>query len=543
MRSLRKTAFINGCIQTMDAGCTRAQAVLIAQGRILAVGTTEEILAEAGSNAEVVDLKGYALYPGFIDTHSHLSMFSAYSENVYCGAEVGTLAGALKRLEERAKQTPPGEFVIGWGFDDSILPDNRGPLRSELDEIAPNNPVLLIHMSAHVAYVNSKTLALLNYTAETKVAGGEIVLGEDGQPNGTLLEMPAFAAFDLMPPAAPADFRRQLEGGIKTYNAQGFTSSHEAGIGLGGVEPYAYMRILQEMEAENALNLGMYLSFMPDVFEHFGKIGGLPGFGGDMIRLGGPKIFNDGSIQMNTAALLKPYHNRPDYKGFLLVPAEEMGEQLIKLHCEGQQITYHGNGDAGIECMIAAIEKAQKICPRKDPRHILVHCQTASDEQLERMNKVGIVPTFFGLHVWYYGDRHYETFLGPERAERIDPSGTAVRLGMKHSLHADSPVLPPMVIRSIHTAVNRITYNGRLLGPDQRISIEEAVRAYTTNAAWFHFAEDIRGSIEPGKLADFVLLSHDLLAMKPEDLLEAEVLMTMVKGRVVHGNLPGDSPA
>jgi predicted amidohydrolase YtcJ len=260
----------------------------------------------------------------------------------------------------------------------------------------------------------------------------------------------------------------------------------------------------------------------------------MPGFGSDMLRLGGPKVFNDGSIQMNTAALLSPYHNRPDYKGSLITPAEEMMETLVQYHCDGFQIAYHGNGDAGIECMIQAMEKAQKICPRSEPRHILIHCQTASDSQIERMQKVGIVPSFFGLHVWYYGDRHRDIYLGPERAARINPSGTAVRLGMKHSLHADTPVLPPLTIRSISTAVNRITYDGKELGPEQRISIEEAVRAYTSHAAWFHFEEKRRGSIEVGKRADFVLLSQDLLAVKPEDILQTEVLMTMVGGRIVY---------
>ncbi len=529
-------AFINGCIQTMDKNCSKAEAVLVSGGRIEAVGSTAEILEKGGKAVQVTDLKGRALYPGFIDTHSHISIYANYSDKVYCGAEVGTLDGALQRLAQRAKETPPGELVVGWGFDDTILPDKRGPSRQELDAVAPNNPVLLIHISTHVTYANSKALKALGYTSQTTMEGGEVVLGEDGEPNGILLEMAAFESLTLLPKASAEMMRRCLLEAVQNYNAEGFTATHEAGLGLGGVDAAAYMRLLQSLEGEGKLNLGMYISLQPLDYAPVEALGIMQGFGTPLIRFGGPKLFNDGSIQMYTAALLEPYHGRPDHKGSLLIPAEEMAEKLIAYHCAGYQITYHGNGDAGIECMIQAIEKAQKVCPRQDPRHILVHCQTASDSQLERMSKLGIIPTFFGLHVWYYGDRHRDIFLGPERASRINPSGTAVRLGMKHSLHADTPVLPPMTIRSIHTAVNRITYEGHLLGADQRISIEEAVRAYTSHAAYFQFDEQRRGTIEPGKRADFVVLSHDLLAMRPEDLLEAQILMTMVGGRVVYEN-------
>lgn len=538
MRSIQKHALLNGRVRTMDAAGATARAVLVAGGRIEAVGSDEEIRAAAGKDARITDLRGKALYPGFIDSHSHFSMYSGYKDKVYCGADAGSVAGVLKRLADRVKETPAGELVVGWGYDDTILPENRGLTRKELDAISPRNPLLVIHMSAHVAYANSAALALAGLGASTVMEGGEVVLGEDGEPTGALLEMAAFKAMGIVPSPKREQLRDLLKLGQADYNAQGFTGSHEAGVGLGGIDPKEYFDLLQEMEASGDLTLRMYLSFMHAEFERFAGVGMRTGFGGPMIRFCGPKVFNDGSIQLGTAALLKPYHHRPDFKGELVVPADRMKRTLIKYHCDGYQIAYHGNGDAGIECMIAAIEEAQKMCPRSDPRHIILHCQTVSDAQLERMRDVGIAPSFFGLHVWYYGDRHYEVFLGPERTERIDPSGSAVRLGMKHTLHADSPVLPPLSLRSIHTAVNRVSYNGRLLGPDQRISVEEAVRAYTSHAAWFQFAENERGTIEPGKLADFVLLSDDLLEMDPERIADATVLMTMLGGRVVYGELP-----
>ncbi len=539
MQSIRKQVLTGARVRPMDAGCSVAEALCIMGDRIIHVGTESEALAVAGPDAEVVNLRGAAVFPGFIDTHSHLSMYSVWSDHVYCGAEAKTLAGVLERLRRRAASLKPGKLVLGWGFDDTILPEGRGPTLEELNAVAPRNPVIVVHISAHASYVNSKALQLAGLGPDTRIQGGEVVLNLRGEPTGHLLEMASFKAMGVLCPGpTPELLRGALRKGIADYNAQGFTATHDAGVGLGGIDMPMYLRCLAEMERDNALNMRIYLSPMADECDRYADLGLITGFGSDMVTFSGPKFFNDGSIQAYTAALSEPYYDRPDCRPGLLTPVDEMTELLVRRHCEGSQITYHGNGDIGIEVMIAAIEKAQRICPRPDPRHILVHCQTVSDAQLARMHKVGILPTFFGLHVWYYGDRHYERFLGPERAERIDPSGSAVRLGMRHSLHADSPVLPPWSLRSIHTAVTRTTMKGRVLGEDQRIGVEEAVRAYTSHAAYFHFAENRRGTLEPGKTADLVVLSKDLLTVPTEEILETEVLATMVGGRIVHGGFP-----
>lgn len=534
MKAIKKKAFINGNIQTMDSSSSTFQAVLVAGDRIEAVGTTEEILNSSGSDCEVIDLKGYNLFPGFIDTHSHLSMFSLWSDQVYCGADAGSIEGVLSRLRDRAKKAKDGELILGWGYDDTILPEKRGLSIQELDSISTDNPVIVVHISVHACYVNSKALEICELGPESKVPGGEVVLDAAGKPTGQLLETAAFNALGRLSPAPDKErLRNALRSGMEVYNSYGLTSTHEAGIGLGGVGAKLYTGLLLEMEQAGELNIRTYLSYMPEDFENLFGAGIKTGFGTNQVRISGPKLFNDGSIQAYTAALLKPYHDRPDTNAELIMDQSELEALIERYHQAGYQIAYHGNGDAGIEAMIRATEKAQKKFPRQDPRHILVHCQLASDEQLERMNKVGIIPSFFGLHIWYYGDRHYEKFLGPERASRMDPSGSAVRLGMPHSLHADSPVMPPWTIQSIHTAVNRKTKSGRLLGENQRISAEEAVRAYTSHAAYFHFREHDLGSIEPGKLADFVLLSEDLLKMDPEKIETTKVLMTILGGKIV----------
>ncbi len=534
MKSISKKSFVNGKICTMDENCSTAEAVLVTNGRIEALGTSEEIIRLAGENSELIDLQGNALFPGFIDTHSHLSMFSIWSDQVYCGAEVGNVEGALNRLQDRKKQCKKGDIILGWGYDDTILPEKRGPSIQELDSISTEIPIVVVHISVHACYVNSKALALCGLGPDSVIQGGEVVLDSAGNPTGHLLEMASFHALStLCPPPDKERLRNALRTGIGIYNSYGITSTHEAGIGLGGVDSTIYTRLLLEMEQAGELNIRTYLSYMHEDFEKMLQAGIGTGFGTPQVRISGPKLFNDGSIQAYTAAVSEPYHDRPEITSGLLMKDGELDALVERYHGAGYQIAYHGNGDMGIEAMIQAVEKAQKRFPRQDPRHILVHCQLASDEQLERMRNVGIVPSFFGLHIWYYGDRHYEKFLGPKRASRMDPSGSAVRLGMRHSLHADSPVMPPWTLQSIHTAVNRKTRNGRTLGEDQRISVEEAVRAYTSHAAWFHFREHELGSIEPGKFADFVLLSEDILNIEPERIAETKVLMTVLGGHVV----------
>ncbi len=531
MRRIEQLVLYNGVIQTMDSSCRVEDAILIEGGVISALGHREDLFRLA-PQAEKIDLEGNALYPGFIDTHSHLSLFSLYADEVYCGAEVGTLEGALARLRQRAKERP-GERILGWGFDDSILPENRGPSIEELDAISTEVPIIVIHISAHASYVNSKALNEAGLSAASEFDGGSVVVDENGKPTGQLLEHASFQAMDrLSPPPSRQKFHNALIEGIKQYNSYGITSTHEAGVGMGGITAPLYTTLLQQMERNGELNIRCCLSYLDEEFEKFRYLGVGSGFGTNQVRISGPKLFNDGSIQAHTAALLSPYYDTGEQPG-LFMSQDLLNAKIESYHRDGFQIAFHANGDACAESMIVAVEKAQEKYPRNVPRHIMIHAQTVSDSQLERMKRVGIVPSFYGLHVFYYGDRHYRYYLGPERANRLDPSGSAVRFGMRHSLHADSPVMPPWTLLSIHTAVNRVTRDGRVLGDDQKISVEEAVRAYTTHAAWFQFREEEIGSLETGKKADMVLLSSDLLTMDSTKIKETKVLKTFLEGRLV----------
>lgn len=280
------------------------------------------------------------------------------------------------------------------------------------------------------------------------------------------------------------------------------------------------------------------MPILRDWFAQVERAGLLDGVGSPLLRPAGVKILVDGSIQAYTAALSGGYHGPPEIRPGILGNREDLDAFVFEMHAAGHQVVAHGNGDEAIEAILAAVERAQAACPRPDPRHLLIHCQTATDAQLARMKNVGLWPSFFGLHVWNWGDRHRDVFLGPERAARLDPCGSAARLGLPFSLHADTPVLPQMTMLSIHTAVNRLTSSGRALGPEQRISPLEAVRAYTTYAAAMCFDEERRGSIEPGKIADFTLLGADPCAVPPENIRYIPILATISAGRLVWGQLP-----
>ena len=255
-------------------------------------------------------------------------------------------------------------------------------------------------------------------------------------------------------------------------------------------------------------------------------------------RYSAVKTLADGSIQAGTAAIPEGYFFDPSLRPGIIGTQDYWDEMVYHWHSRGRQLSIHCNGVGAIETIVTAVERAQARCPRKDARHLIIHCQMATDEHVRRMKEAGILPSFYGLHVWNWGDRHRDIFLGPDRAARLDPAGSAVREGLPFSLHADTPVLPQMTMLSIHTAVNRETKGGAVLGPDQRISTLEAVRAYTSYAALFSHSEAWRGTIEPGKVADFVIPSEDILEAPAGRLKGIAFAAAIVDNRVVHGQLP-----
>lgn len=519
-------------IPLADIDTPKVEAFSTRGGRIFQMGSLADVRRMAGAGAREVDLCGGVVYPGLIDTHSHLSSYADCLDRVDCGLSRRSIAGVLEALRAKSATVGDEEWILGYGYDDTGLEDKRHLTRWDLDTVSRDKPVFVIHISVHFAYANTKALELLGITKDTRFAGGEVGLGEDGQPSGYLAEMAAMAAMSRLPALSAEAIRSNLTRAIAHYNSQGFTTIMDGGIGLSG-DAEQITRSYLELARADALNARVYLQFLPAIMSKLSPFG-LYHFGSTHLTFGGLKFFIDGSIQGFTAALLEDYHSRPNHRGALLMPEEDIDAMVAAHHQAGIQVAIHSNGDLAVETALRAFEKAVSAYGHKALHHMIVHAQTASDNQLERMKACGVIPSFFSRHIEVWGDRHVEIFLGPERTARLNPAGSSVRLGMPFTLHVDTPVLPVTALASMHAAVNRVSSGGVLLGPDQRICPLEALRAYTTYAALCCGGEHDRGRIAPGYFADFVVLSDNLERIPPENLRDVRVNMTFTGGRLVY---------
>lgn len=530
------TIFKNGRVITMNPGQPEATAFAVSGGRFCMVGEDIQAGAWSGTGFPVVDLKGKTVIPGLIETHNHLSYYALALAMVDVSSVSNSSIKDIKdRLREAAAKAQPGAWIDGWGYDDTLIDECRHLTRQDLDEAVSDHPVFISHTTGHLVYTNSLGLKMAGIDVGTPDPPGGIIDRDDqGRPTGLLLEHTAIHLLsNLRPSPTTAVLRELLPKAVSAYHREGITSVHDAAVGVLG-EGSQLVRAYVGLAEENRLGLRIYLTMVENYYKPFLEQGLFRGFGGEYLKMGAVKNFQDGSIQGLTGALQADYLNRPGFRSQLIWPQEVLDAFVEHYHVMGMQMAIHANGDWAIESVIQAFEKAQRKHHRADPRHMIIHCQMASDNHIARMKAAGLVPSFFVNHVYYWGDRHLKMFLGEERAARIDPLGSAVRAGLKFTLHADTPVTPISPIFSIHNAVNRVTKAGVKLGSDQCIAPYQALEAYTTNAAFCSFEEGDKGSIEPGKLADFVVLSDDILTMAPENIKQVRVLKTFVGGRQVY---------
>lgn len=528
-----KKIFINANITTLCKDLENAEAICVSKERIEAIGSTAEIKAYvANMPHEVIDCKGKYLYPGFIDTHSHLTFYSKMTNYVFCGSPSKNINDILILLKEKAKNTPKGEWIIAYSYDDTALEDNRHLDKHDLDTVSTEHPIFVFHISSHMGYVNSSAITKIGITKESSIEGGEYAKDTNGDPTGFLVEYAYFESQKILPTPNAEQMLSNIKNAIADYNKCGITTFFDGGVGFGGTCPEC-VRALLTLDTKKELNARAHLQFLledMDILQNYA----LYDFGSDYIQFGGLKFFTDGSIQIFTAALTEDYHTRPNHKGETLFSTDTIVSIIEKYHCMNVQIAIHTNGDAAIEAALQGFEKALEKNPRTDLRHMLIHAQLSSDSQLERMKKCGIIPSFFARHLEVWGDRHAALFLGPERTARMNPAGSAVKLDMPFSLHVDTPVLPVTVLEAMHTAVNRISSGGTLYGADQRITPLKALEAYTSYAALCCNTNSDRGKIEIGNYADLVLLDQELATINPIEIKNIKVLKTVCGGRIVY---------
>ncbi len=530
--------YTGGPILTMDADGRVAEALAVDGARIAAAGTRAELLPWADERgARIVELGGRALLPGFIDAHGHfpgegLEATAANLNSPPIG-EVRTLDQLLALLRARAEETSSGEWVVGFGYDDTLLAEKRHPTRVDLDRVSDEHPVAALHISGHLAAVNSAGLAKLGFDrASPDPEGGIVRRGPDGEPDGVLEETAMEPIQQHIANPSPLAALRMFRMAVHKALAHGVTTAQSGYAGVAEIRMFPWLARLGLLplrvvvwpgdEASDAILAG-------DL--------SIPSSDPLRVRYGATKLVADGSIQGYTGYLSQPYYvppgDDPGYRGYPRIPREALFEKVARYHAAGRQLAMHGNGDASIEDILDAYEAAQRAHPRDDARPIVIHAQMARPDQLDRMRGLGVVPSFFSLHTYYWGDRHRDIFMGPERAARMSPAATALSKGVRFTIHCDAPVVPMEPLRLVWAAVNRRSTSGAAIGPAERITVWQALRAVTIDAAWQHFEEADKGSLEAGKLADLVILDRSPLDVDPAEIDDLQVLETLVGGRTV----------
>lgn len=525
---------LSGAIYTMDPRQPIAEAVAITECRVVHVGDAGSARAMSGPRTETVDLRGRIALPGFVDSHSHLTMFGRNLEQTDC-RQARSIEEIVFSLRKAAEQTPPGEWILGHSYDDTLLTEMRHPNRQDLDRASTEHPILLSHISAHNKAANSAALQEAGLSASTPdPPGGKIERDRHGEPAGVLWEW----AMDLMQPHIPTstveDIRRYLREGSKHYLAAGVTSTVEAALGLvnGMEDAKAFGRVAESGEVPLRLGAAILYPLWKELQGGAGPGLDWPG-DPEWVRPTAVKFFQDGSIQLRTAALREPYHGESRTADHHLIwPQEELDRMVADAHESGWQVWTHGNGDAAISSILDAYEQALMENPSDDHRHRIEHCQTAGEDQLDRMGSLGVAASFFPPHIWFWGDRHREVFLGNERAARIDPLASASEKGIRFGLHNDTPVTPISPLLSIGAAVSRLTSGGHVLGPEQAIIVDQALRSMTADSAYLAFEEKIKGSLTVGKLGDVTVLEADPYEVSPKEIKDIPVAMTIVGGDV-----------
>ena len=535
--------YVNGNVLTMDAAGTVSEAVSLREGLIESVGSSEEMLALAGDNTVVVDLRGRTVLPGFIDAHGHFpgsgqTVFSADLNSPPIG-EVTHLSQLLERLT-RLGQTRTDGWIIGHGYDDTLLAERRHPNRDDLDKVSADRPVAIIHVSGHLAVVNSAALAILGIDAESLDPEGGVIVREpdsDGgrRPNGVLEETAARAVWEYTLDLSAMDALRMTTQAAEEYLAAGVTTASAGGMPSPVATLLGFLSQLNQFPQRVAL--------FP-LFEEVGEqlLNGsmtLDGFAKARVSAPRVKIIADGSIQGYTGYLSAPYHvpykGDADYRGYASVPREMLFQQVAGLYERRIQVAIHCNGDASIEDGLDAIEYAMQQHPWPEARPLMIHAQMTREDQIARMAELGVTPSFFSAHTYYWGDRHAAIFMGPERAANMSPARWAQEAGVRFSSHLDTPVTPMLPLQAVWSQVERKSTSGTIIGPGQRIDRLSALRAVTIDAAWQVFMDDVIGSIEPGKDADLVVLSDNPLTAP--DLRSLKVDRTIIAGATVYRRL------
>lgn len=529
-------------IITMNPSRPFATHVAVRDGRIVATGTAEELcVGDAQLDTRFADK---VLMPGFVEGHSHImeglmwlmpyvGAFDRRSPEGRLVPGVSDIEAIVARLKEaEAKMPDDGAPLYAWGFDPLHI-GGKMLSRHDLDRVSTRRPVIVVHASFHINNVNTSMLERAELLHATNISG--VVAGPDGLASGELQGIPArmrlFRALGNNPQAGnitDADVRRYAASAC----VQGVTTITDLHNDLLDQTVEVYRNVTRAPDFGVRLVPALAsVSHTPE--QAIAKLGMLREHCNDKLHYGIVKLVVDGSIQGFTARLRWPGYHNGAANGLWYIAPEELPRLVDAYHRAGLQLHIHTNGDEATELALDAIEAAQTALPRPDHRHTLQHCQMADAAQFRRMKTLGVCVNLFANHVYYWGDSHYALTMGPERAGRLNATGTAQRTGVPFAIHSDAPVTPLAPLFTAWCAVNRVSSSGRVLGRDtEALTVEQALAAVTIGAAYTLKLDHLVGSIETGKYADFAVLEHDPLTVEPERLKDVAVWGTVIGGLV-----------
>ena len=540
-----------GPILTMEDAAPRAEALAERDGRILAVGPLDEVLSHRGPATRMIDLGGRTLIPGFVDAHGHVfaAGIQALSANMLPAPDgpVNDIAALRATLADWAAAHPDrvarAGLILGFGYDDSQLVELRHPTRDDLDAVSTDVPVLVIHQSGHIGALNSAALAAAGLDAGAANPPGGVIRRRDGsaEPDGVLEEAAFFAALGRLLAGLDAEAGREIfRAGTELLASYGYTTAQE-----GRATP-ATTRLMADEAGKRRLPIDVVA--YPDVLvDRDFILGAVSADSADRFRVGGAKLTIDGSPQGFTALRDRPYFAPPanlrrGWKGYAAVTDDQVFDAVDWAFAHGVQILVHSNGEGASDLLIAALDEATEAHGPADRRPVLIHGQFLRPDQVAAYDRLGVFPSLFPMHTFYWGDWHRDRTVGPAAADDISPTGWVLARGMKFSSHHDAPVAFPDSMRVLSATVTRRSRSGDIIGPSHRVDVTTALKAMTIWPAFQHFEDDRKGSLAPGKLADLVILSDDPTAVDPETLAGLSVVETIKQGETVHlaGQRRGD---
>ena len=535
--------YLNGVIYTMDAAQPRAQAMAIdsASGRILAVGSDDEVRRVGDRHAQVIDLRGKTVLPGFIDAHMHLvsEAYRSYYINAERCASEDEVADLVR---QRAGQTPAGQWIQGGQWDKNLWPGQRFPTKASLDAAAPRHPVVLWSKDGHLLWVNSLALQRADISAATpEPSNGAILRDSDGNPTGILQEQEATSlVYNVIDRHDPALTRHLVETKLKELQQRGITSMHD-------IEDNEAFRLFQQLRDEGELGVRVQMILPRRVLPELREVGLQAGFGDDMLRLGGIKIFADGTLGSQTAAMLDDFEGNPNNRGILAIPEQEMRETVSTAAEMGISIAIHAIGDRAARVALNSIELAQRQLANSGSdaqakttklRYRLEHVQLIAPEDLQRMQRLGVIASVQPFHA--VADRDIAERYWGQRHRHAYAYRSMQQMGIPLALGSDAPVETFDPLRILYAATARNDSATRQRPPwlpNQALPLNQALWAYTLGAAYAGAEEDLKGSLTVGKLGDAVVLREDILSVPQEKMPENGVQATILGGNVVYGEI------